>query len=77
MDISAVALQGLEGAQGRFDSAASKLSSAALPVAVTGEVTDVSQATVDLLAAKNDFEGNLKVMRAADEMERATINILA
>jgi hypothetical protein len=76
MDISAIALQGLEGAQGRFDSAASKLSLAA-SVQVTGDVTDLSQATVDLLAAKNDFEGNLKVAKIADEMERATIDMLA
>jgi flagellar hook protein FlgE len=77
MDISAIALQGLDGAQGRFESAASKLSSATLPVSATGDTTDLSQSTVDLLSAKNDFEGNLKVVQVADEMERTTIDMLA
>jgi flagellar hook protein FlgE len=77
MGISAIALQGLEGAQSRFDSAASKLSSAALPISATRDVTDLSQATVNLLSAKNDFEGNLKIMQVADEMEQTTIDMLA
>jgi hypothetical protein len=77
MDVSAIALQGLEGAQNRFESAASKLSSAASPVPGTGDVTDISQATVGLLSAKNDFEGNLTVAKVADEMERTTIDMLA
>ena len=75
MDISAIGLQGLDGAQGRFDRAASKLSAAASPDS-SGDVADLSQAAVGLLSAKNEFEGNLKVVAVADEMERATIDML-
>jgi hypothetical protein len=77
MDISAVALQGLEGAQGQFNRAASKLSTATSPSLSTADETDLSQAAVGLLAAKNDFEGNLEVLKVADQMERSTIDMLA
>lgn len=77
MGISAIALQGVESAQGKFESAASNLSLAASPAQSSGDVTDLSQATVDLLSAKNNFEGNLKVLKVADEMERVTIDMLA
>jgi hypothetical protein len=77
MDISAIALQGFEGAQGQFNRAASKLSTAASPTSTTADETDLSQAAVGLLAAKDDFEGNLKVLKVADQMERSTIDMLA
>jgi hypothetical protein len=77
MDIPVVALHGLEGAQGQFNRAASKLSAAASPTPSTADETDLSQAAVGLLAAKNDFEGNLKVLNVADQMERSTIDMLA
>jgi hypothetical protein len=73
MDISAVALQGLEGAQGQFDRAASKLSTAASPTSTTADETDLSQAAVGLLAAKNDFEGNLKALKVADQRPRRAL----
>jgi flagellar basal body rod protein FlgC len=77
MNISAVALEGLEGAQEQFNRAASKLFTAASPTSPTADQTDLSQAAVGLLAAKNDFEGNLKVLKVADQMERSTIDMLA
>jgi hypothetical protein len=76
MDISGIALQGLEGAQGRFERAASRLSAAASSEPAAGDVMDLSQTAVNLLSAKNDFEGNLKIMAVADEMDRATIDML-
>jgi flagellar hook protein FlgE len=77
MDISAVALRGLEGTQGQFNRSASKLSMAASPTSTTADETDLSQAAVGLLTAKNDFEGNLKILKVADQMERSTIDLLA
>jgi flagellar hook protein FlgE len=77
MDISAVALQGLESAQGQFNRAASHLSTAASSASATADETDLSQAAVGLLAAKSDFEANLNVLKVADQIERATIDLLA
>jgi hypothetical protein len=75
MDISAIALQGVEGAQSQFDRAASRFSPAASPA--SGDLTDLSQPAVDLLSAKDNFEANLKLLKVGDEMERTAIDLLA
>ncbi len=75
MDISAIALQGVEGVQSRFERAASQLSRAASPAA--GDVTDFSQTAVGLLSSKEDFEANLNVLKVADRMQRTAIDLLA
>jgi hypothetical protein len=77
MDISVVALQGLEKAQGELNRASSKLSTAASPTPNPPDETDLSQAAVDLLAAKNDTQGNLKVLKVAGQMDLSTIDMLA
>jgi hypothetical protein len=78
VDLSAIALQGLERSQDRFDRASSQIAAAGLPpVDSTGDTVNLSQAAVALLSAKDDFAANLKVMKTADEMQRVAINLLA
>jgi hypothetical protein len=78
VDLSAIAVQGLERSQDRFDRASSHIAAAGLPpVDSTGDTVNLSQATVALLSAKDDFAANLKVMKTADEMQRVAINLLA
>jgi flagellar hook protein FlgE len=70
MQISAIALQGLERAQTQFDRSASRLAS---PPADT---VDLSAEAVSLIAARNSFETNIKVLEVADKMRGAALNLL-
>ena len=72
MEISSIALGGLEQASARFDKAASQLSNAASPQ--SGDSVDLSTAAVELLTARNQFSANLKTVRVADDMEQALLN---
>ena len=73
MNISAIALQGLEQSQTHFEKAASQVAQAVDPC----DSVDLSQAAVNLISAKNDFAANIKVAKVADEMERAILDMLA
>ena len=73
MNVCAIALQGLERAQAGFERSATRIATAAEP----GDAVDLSAAVAGLLAAKEAFALNLKVVQAADEMERRTIDLLA
>lgn len=67
MNISPVALSGLNQAEAKFDLAAAKIE--------TGE--DLPADVVSLMSAKTGFELNLKVLKVADEMDRHTLDLLA
>jgi hypothetical protein len=78
MDISAIALSGLERAQTAFDASATRLSRAALPQDTPAvDSVDLSSAVVGLMTAQNNFKVNVKVAQTADDMQRATLDILA
>ena len=78
MDLSAIALQGLEQAEVQFARASSQLASAgAVSGDSAGDVVGLSQAAVALISAKDVFAANLEMMTVADRMERATVNLLA
>ena len=78
VDLSAIALQGLERSQDRLDQAPSQIAAAGLPpVDSTGDTVNLSQAAVALLSAKNDFAANLKILKTAGKMGRVAIDLLA
>jgi flagellar hook protein FlgE len=78
VDISAIALQGLQQAESQFARAASQLSSAGVaPDGGAGDMVDLSAAAVALISAKDDYASNLATVKIADEMERDTVNLLA
>jgi hypothetical protein len=78
MDISAIALDGLERAQQRFDTSATRLSRASLPQDTPAvDSVDLSTAVVGLMTAQNDYKVNVKVAQTGDEMQRAVLDILA
>lgn len=78
VELSAIALQGLDQAQGQFNRASAQIATSfSTPSANTGgDIVDLSQAAVGLLSAKSDFDANLKVVRVGDEMERTTLALL-
>jgi flagellar hook protein FlgE len=69
------ALTGLHTAQAQFNAAASKISRAPVTSGPGSDSVDLSAAAVALLQSRNNFEANTKLVKAADEMERALIDI--
>ncbi len=76
MELSAIALQGMERAQGRLEDSAARL--ARLGTAdYGGDTVDLSREAVEMLAARNDFAANARVAGAGAEMEKKLIDLLA
>jgi flagellar hook protein FlgE len=79
VELTAIALQGLDRAQAGLEKAAGRLSSIAAPPAenAPADTIDLSAAAVGLLEARQDFAANLNVLKTADRMERKAIDLLA
>jgi flagellar hook protein FlgE len=77
MDVSAIALQGLQQAQTQLENTAQRLSAAGSSADGTPvDTADLSQAAVALLTAKNQFNANINVLKVADQMQKSVINLL-
>jgi flagellar hook protein FlgE len=72
MQISSVALGGLDSAEAQFNGAASKI--AAAPA--SPDTVDLSSSAVSLLNAKDGYEANLKTLEVADDMTKQTLDLL-
>jgi flagellar basal body rod protein FlgC len=71
MDISSIALQGVQQAQVQLDNSVQRLTQA-----TSGDVVDLSQEAVALLSAKNQFSANINVLKIAGNMQKNVINLL-
>jgi len=77
VDISAIALQGLEQAQAQFGQAAGRLASTgATSTGTNVDTVDLSAETVSLLSAKNAFATNIDVLKIANEMQSSLVDLL-
>jgi hypothetical protein len=79
MEISAIALQGLNQAQTQVEQAGQRLASVG---SNTGDAPPVdtatlSEAAVSLLSAKNAFATDIKVLKVANEMQSQAIDLIA
>lgn len=79
MDVSSIALQGLEQASAQVDAAAVRIASAG---AVAGgaapvDVVSLSEEMVALMAAKTAFAANVSVMKTAEQMQQSLLNVMA
>jgi hypothetical protein len=72
MQISAIALNGMEAAQSRLERTATQL--AAAPDRT--DQVDLSAAAVALIQSRNDFAVNAKVEKTSVEMEKSLIDVL-
>ena len=79
MDISAIALQGLQQATMQVDASAARLIAATAPPAegMPVDSASLSEAAVALLGAKNQFSASIEVLKTANEMQKNLVNILA
>jgi flagellar basal body rod protein FlgC len=78
MELSAIALRGLEQALMQFGQAEEQVAAPAATADGTPvDTIDLSQAIVSLLSARNQFEANIAVLKTADEMQRHVVDVLA
>ena len=73
MEIVNIALGGLEAAQGSLQKAAERIAKAADPGA---DSIDLSTEMVALLAARNQFASNARVVQTGDEMSKMLLDVL-
>jgi flagellar basal body rod protein FlgC len=67
--VTAISLAGLQAAAARLEASAQRMAS--------GRDTDLAAELVEQKAAEHAFKANLIALRAADEMTRAMLDILA
>ncbi len=65
----------MQNAETSFDSAARRISQE--PAPPPQDTTSLSDNAVALMQSKNGFEANTKVAHVADQMTKATLNMLA
>ncbi len=77
MDISAIALQGLEQASTQLDAAAAGIAGAASPDGATLDLVTLSEEAVALMSAKTALSANLSTLNTADQIQKSTIDMMA
>jgi Flagellar basal body rod FlgEFG protein C-terminal len=78
MDISTIALQGLDQASAQLDAAASQIASAgASPDGANLDTVDLSTQMVALMSAQNLFAANLATLKTAEQMQKSVIDLTA
>jgi flagellar hook protein FlgE len=79
MDISSIALQGLDQASAQLDAAASQIASAGAvsPNGANLDVVDLSAEMVALMSAQNAFQLNLATLKTVDQMQTVLLDVKA
>jgi hypothetical protein len=79
MDLSAIALQGLQQADAQLEQAATRIASlgASSPDGATLDIADLSAQMVALTAAKDQSAVNLSALSTAAETQKNLIDVLA
>lgn len=80
MDLSSIALQGLELASAQVDAAAAAIARASATSASQPPVVDavsLSAEMVALMASQNLFATNIAVLKTADQTQRSLLDVLA
>jgi len=79
MDVSAIAIQGLEQANSQLQDAAVRIASAGAnaPDSASLDVVSLSTEMVALMSAQNLFEANLATLNTTDQMQKSLIDVRA
>ena len=79
MDLSAIALQGLEQGQAQLEQAAARLAGAGAesPDGASLDTVELSAEIVALMSAKTQFSANLSTLKTADQIQKNAINLIA
>jgi flagellar hook protein FlgE len=74
MDVMSVALGGMRNAQSTLEKTAERIAAVSPE---TSDSVDLSSQMVAMLAARNQFQSNARVIRTADDMQKQLLNLLA
>ena len=79
MDLSSIALQGLEQAQTLAEAAGAKLSSVGAPSAGGASLDTVAPSTdmIALMTAQNDTAINVSLLKTAEEAQKSVVDLIA
>lgn len=77
MDISAIALQGLDAAQGQLEAAATAIASAGALSGGANDTVSLSTEVVALLSAKNQASVDIATLKIADQTQKSLVDLLA
>ena len=79
MDISSIALQGLQQADVQLNGTSAKIASlgATSPNGANLDVADLSAEMVALMSAQSAFEVNLTTLKTVDEMRKSLLDLKA
>ena len=79
MDISAIALQGLQRAEIRLENAATRIASYGADArdSIALDVVEFAAVAVALTSARNQISFNLKILSAANEIRKNMVNVMA
>lgn len=79
MDLSGIALQGLQQADAQLDQAATGIASNGTASAdgANLDTVDLSAEMVALMSAKNQTAINLKTLKTGDELQKTAIDLMA
>ena len=74
MNVLGAALGGMQNAQSKFEKAAERIAGASTQPT---DSVDLSTDMVEMLAARNQYQSNARVIQTSDDMQKKLLNILA
>jgi flagellar hook protein FlgE len=78
MDLSGIALQGLELASAQLDAAAFQLAGGATSVSGSpSDTVSLSEEIVAMMAAKNLYSANLATLQTSEQLDKSVLNVMA
>jgi flagellar basal body rod protein FlgG len=79
MDLSAIALQGVQQADAQLEQAASRIASdgASSTAGANLDVADLSSEMVALISAQDQFSVNVSTLKTAGEIQKNLIDLMA
>ena len=79
MDISAIALMGMQQAEARLEKAATRIASFGADAfdGANVDTVDLSSEMLAMMSARNEFSVNLKTLETANEVSKNTIDLMA
>lgn len=79
MDLSTIALQGLEQGQVQLENAAIRLAGAGAesPDGAGVDTVDLSAEIVALMSAKTQFSANLSTLKTANQLQKNVLDVMA
>ena len=74
MDVMSVALGGMRNTQSTLEKSAERIAAVSPE---TSDSVDLSSQMVAMLAARNQFQSNARVIQTADDMQKKLLHLLA